>query len=209
MRRCADICVLGGDIFDFRWSTLPDEQSTVEAAVEWLEDLTTRSRTSEVHFLLGNHDYNKAFISRLPSLSEAHPNFTWHRFYIRHGDVVFLHGDVADRKMTARKLERRRERWLHHRPRGRWHSHAYEALVRARAHQLVPRAVYPHRIVARRIYAYLQNIGQGPTDGVRQVCFGHTHLAMEDYRYRGLVLHNGGAPIGESRYRILEVDISG
>ncbi len=204
----ADICVLGGDIFDFRWSTLPNEQATVEAAVEWLDDLTSRSRNSQIHFLLGNHDYNRAFIDRLPELADRHPNFQWHRFYLREGDAVFLHGDVADRKMTASKLEQRRERCLHHRPRGRFHSRAYDAVVHARAHLLVPRAVYPHRLVARRIMAYLQDIGEGPSAGVRQVCFGHTHLAMADYRYRGVAFHNGGAPIGSGRFRILDVTIT-
>ncbi|MBX3438851.1 MAG: hypothetical protein KF861_15270, partial [Planctomycetaceae bacterium] len=35
----ADLCILGGDIFDFRWSTLPSTEATVESAVAWLRAL--------------------------------------------------------------------------------------------------------------------------------------------------------------------------
>ena len=40
----AEILVLNGDIFDFRWSRLPDEESTIASAVEWLDRLLGQSR---------------------------------------------------------------------------------------------------------------------------------------------------------------------
>jgi len=203
----ADYCVLGGDIFDFKWSTLADTRSTVDAALEWLRDLCTRVPGSHVQFLLGNHDYHHEFIERLPALADGVHNFEWHRFYIRLGDAVFLHGDVADRNMTAEMLADRRSKWTAHHQRGRFHSRAYDLVVKSRVHLLVPRAVYPRRIVARRILSYLEDIGHSPANGVRQVCFGHTHLPVNDYRYGGLCFHNGGAPIGTSKFRILELDV--
>lgn len=205
----ADFCVLGGDIFDFKWSTLGDARTTVDAAVHWLHDLCTRASNTQIQFLLGNHDYHHALIERLPQLAEEVANFDWHRFYIRLGDAVFVHGDVADRRMTAQMLEERRSKWTAHRQRGRFHSRAYDLVVKTRVHLLVPRAVYPRRIVARRILAYLEDIGHCPENGVRQVCFGHTHLPVADYRYGGICFHNGGAPIGTRKFRILELDVDG
>lgn len=203
----ADLCVLGGDIFDFRWSTLPSISATVDAAVRWLHDLCEAAPNSRVEFLLGNHDYHAALIQRLPELSQHVSNFEWHRFYIREGNTVFLHGDVADRKMTADGLQKRRERSLDHEQKGKYHSQAYDLVVKSRVHLLVPRAVYPRRLVARRIVSYLKHIGQGPETGVQQVCFGHTHRPLRDYRYRGIAFHNGGAPIGTGRFDILDVDV--
>ena len=205
--RQADHCILGGDIFDFKWSTLGSAQKTIDAAVDWLHDLCTQAPESRVQLLLGNHDYHREFINRLPDLAKDVHNFEWHRFYLRLGDAVFLHGDVADRRMTAEKLASRREKWMSHRQRGRFHSRAYDLVVKSRVHLLVPRAVYPRRLVARRILAYLEDIGQCPGNGVRQVCFGHTHLPVTDYRYGGLCFHNGGAPIGTKRFRILELNV--
>ena len=61
---------------------------------------------------------------------------------------------------------------------------------------MLPGAVYPKRIVARRILSYLRDIGQGPESGIQHVYFGHTHRAVNGYVHRGVVFHNGGAPIG-------------
>src|SRR5687767_10218866 len=122
-------CILGGDIFDFKWSTLPDHTSTVTAALHWLHDLSARVPDCQVHFLLGNHDYHPALIERLPQLAAELPNFSWERFYLRLADAVFLHGDVADRKMTAARLEQRREMYRHD-SRSRAQHRAYDMVVK-------------------------------------------------------------------------------
>ena len=64
-------------------------------------------------------------------------------------------------------------------------------VVLTRLHKPVPHLVYARRIVVRRIYQYLESIGQGPATGVRDVYFGHTHRRLSNYRYRGLIFHNG------------------
>ncbi|MEX0585543.1 MAG: metallophosphoesterase [Pirellulales bacterium] len=202
----SDLCVLGGDIFDFKWSTLPSGDHTVDAALHWLHDLAASVPRCRMHFLLGNHDFHPGLISRLPGLAQILPNFEWERFYLRQGNTMFLHGDVADRKMTAAHLEERRMRFRHE-PRSPAHHRAYDLIVNAHVHAVLPRAVYPQRIVARRILSYLQDIGHGPETGIEHVYFGHTHRAVSGYRHRGLVFHNGGAPIGCAPYRILELEI--
>ncbi len=73
-----------------------------------------------------------------------------------------------------------------------------------RLHRSVPHLVYAKRIVVRRILKYLESVGQGPGNGVRNVYFGHTHRRMSNYRYRGLAFHNGGAPIKGMKFRIIE-----
>ena len=57
--------VLGGDIFDFRWSTLGTTSATVEAAVQWLEQFAADHPDCHFHYLLGNHNYHRRFLQRL------------------------------------------------------------------------------------------------------------------------------------------------
>jgi len=204
----SQLCILGGDIFDFKWSTLPSGDHTLDAAVAWLHDLSVGIPHCQVHFLLGNHDYHPGLIARLPLLKQTLPNFDWERFYLRKGNTMFLHGDVADRKMTAARLEQRRMRFSH-KPRRPVQHRAYDLLVNSQVHDILPKAVYPKRVVARRILNYLEDIGHGPRTGIEHVYFGHTHRAVNGYAHGGLLFHNGGAPIGRSAYRILELNIGG
>lgn len=199
----ADVFVLGGDIFDFRWSRMPILHS-VDRAADWLRELTKSCPRCYFHLVLGNHDYHAALIDRLVDLDEQISNLAWHRYYVRLGSSVFLHGDVADKKMNARMLAEARDRWLDHRQRGPFMSALYDVVVMTRLHKSVPQLVYAKRIVVRRILKYLESVGEGWHDGVRDVYFGHTHRRMSNYRYRGVTFHNGGAPIKGVKFRIIE-----
>ena len=203
----ADRLVLGGDIFDFRWSTLANRELTASAALDWLRDLHEALPSTEIHYLLGNHDHVEPLVESLPSLCRLHPRLSWQTYYLRIGSAVFLHGDVADRPMTTERFERRRSRSLHHgrRRRGRLSNTAYAALLQTRTHQIVPRVVYPNRVAARRILTYLDRIGQ--RDGVREVFFGHTHRPIDAFGYRGVTFHNPGATIGQAPLVVLRTEI--
>jgi UDP-2,3-diacylglucosamine pyrophosphatase LpxH len=203
----AEAFVLGGDIFDFRWATRHAAGQAVDDAAAWLGALAADCPGCHFHFLLGNHDYHRPFIDRLIRLEREIENLSWHRYYFRRGRSVFLHGDVADRRSDAAMLAAARSRWLHRRTRGPVLDRLYDAVVSAGLHRPIPYVVYRRRTVARRIYAYLENIGQGPEDGVRNVYFGHTHRAMSNYHYHGLLFHNGGAPIKGTRFAILEAEL--
>ncbi|MFZ5833378.1 MAG: metallophosphoesterase [Planctomycetota bacterium] len=203
--RGAEMFILGGDIFDFHWTTMRSVGHAVEEAVRWLETLAADCPLCDFHFLLGNHDYHQGFIDRLADLESRVTNLSWHRYYFRHGVNMFLHGDVADRPTTAEMLSLRRARWLHRKARAPvWH-HLYDLVIAAQLHRPVPYMVYPRRRVARRILSYLCDIGQGPDQGVRHVYFGHIHRTMADYSYGGLMFHNGGAPIKGTRFRVVDV----
>lgn len=199
----ADLFVLGGDIFDFHWAPIPPIRAA-KAAARWLNELTSGCRKCHFHLVLGNHDYHQVLIDRLVRLEKQTSNLSWHPFYVRLGGSVFLHGDVAERRMDARRLAEARGEWLDRRHRGPFLSKMYDVVVLTRLHKPVPHLVYSKRIVARRIYRYLESIGQGPEAGVRDVYFGHTHKNLADFKYRGLAFHNGGAGIKGIKFRIIE-----
>lgn len=199
----ADTFVLGGDIFDFHWSSLSIQKS-IERASNWLEQLTAFCPKCQFHMVLGNHDYHQAFIDHLEVLEQRITNLAWHRFYLRLGNSVFLHGDVANKEMDASMLIEFREGWLEKRRRGPFASALYDVVILTRLHKPIPHLVFSKRIVVRRIFKYLESIGQGPSNGVHDVYFGHTHKRVNAYRYRGLTFHNGGAPIKGVKFRILE-----
>ncbi len=200
--------VLGGDIFDFRWSTLPTVSATVDEAIGWLSHLVLGNGHCNFHFVLGNHDSHHLFIRELSSLADRTRNLAWHHYYVRLGPSMFLHGDVADRRMDQHTLARRRSRWHHDRPRSEMRHKLYDTVVHLRLHRLASSCVYRKRSVARRILVYLEDIGHGPQSGLRNVYFGHTHSPLEDFEYGGLKFHNGGAPIKGLDFRIVETDIS-
>src|SRR5437899_488420 len=52
----ANSFILGGDIFDFRWSTLPSADETVRHALRWLDDLVASHPLCDFQFIQGNHD---------------------------------------------------------------------------------------------------------------------------------------------------------
>jgi len=208
-RRSA-VLVLGGDIFDFSWSTLPTLADTVEAAFHWLSRLAADHPHCRIHYLLGNHDYCRPFIDYLEGHAGLIPNFAWHYFYLRLGPNVFLHGDVAEkRQMTHERLLEYRSHWLHRPLAGKFSRGAYEVVHRAHLHQPLPFLLHRKRRVARRVLAYLENQGEGPETGVRHVYFGHTHRRIFNYRFHGVTFHNCGAPIAGLRFRILECSYDG
>ncbi|MEN6408016.1 MAG: metallophosphoesterase [Thermoguttaceae bacterium] len=199
----AEMFVLGGDTFDFHWSKFPILKA-VDRACQWLRQLAASCPDCHFHVVLGNHDYHQAFIDRLMELDQQVSNLSWHRYYVRIGSSVFLHGDVAQRKMNARRLAESREKWLDRRRRGPLASLLYDVAVATRMHKPVPYLLFSRRIVARRIFRYLESIGQGPAAGVRDVYFGHTHKRLSNYGYHGMRFHNGGAPIKGLKFRIVE-----
>ena len=203
----AQLFVLGGDIFDFRWTTLRTIDHTIDAAIEWLRSLVDSHRHCEFHFIQGNHDANRLFTDRLAELAESRVNLSWHRYYLRMGNTLFLHGDVADREMDQDELIRRRMREEIDRKKGRMANFMYDAAISARLHLLTATLANPRKAVARRLVTYLEHIGHGPSTGLRHVYFGHTHAAMSNFQYDGLLFHNGGAPIKGCEFRILEAVI--
>ncbi len=204
--RTARTFVFGGDIFDFRWTTLSSIPATVKAATHWLSQLAPQHPSCEFHFVLGNHDYHEEFLPSLADLCESIPNLACHPFYLRLGNSLFLHGDVADEPMTAEAFHERRRSNLRHTKRGPASNLLYDAVVQARLHRLAATLRYRTRDVAQRILDYAEQLGHGPGSGLSNVYFGHTHRALSNYEFGGLRFHNGGAPIKGVPFRIVKTE---
>ncbi len=203
----SDTFVLAGDNFDFHWAAGRPVEESAEVAAEWLASLAGSAPGCRFHVLLGNHDHQPALIARLEVLRNELPNFAWDAWFVRLGSGVFLHGDAANFRMNAERLRRFRDHCAAKLPHNPGLEPLYEAVIRARLHVLCARAIYPHRVVARRLRRYLDEIGHGPASGVRDVYFGHTHRVLDGYEHRGLRFHNCGAPIAGLRFRIVRARI--
>jgi UDP-2,3-diacylglucosamine pyrophosphatase LpxH len=202
----ADTFILGGDIFDFRWSTLPTADERVRHALRWIDDLVASHPKCDFHFVQGNHDCNRRFVSALETYSATRPNLTLHPYVLRQGNNVFLHGDAADHPaMCFDRLKKRREHWSQDESRSQVRHVLYDLAVTARLHRLAGKVAHPRRRVVHRILGYLSRIQHGPETGVEHVYFGHTHDALHNFRYRGVTFHNPGAPMPGLAFRIVEV----
>lgn len=201
---CADLLILGGDIFDFRWSRLPSFRETSDEAAKWLDGLVGRNPDTRFCYLLGNHDHNDLLIARLNEINLARSNFEWHPFYVRLATTVFLHGDVTNGRTDAAKLAVSREKWQRHAQKGFFMNWLYDQVIRLGIHKAAARLMNPNRSVAEKLLYYLEEIGIGPAQGIDTVYFGHTHKPVLDFEYRGVTFHNGGAAMKGLRFHLLE-----
>lgn len=204
----ADIFVLNGDTFDFRWSHYGDTAETARKAIAWLKKLTVRSPDCAFHFVLGNHDHVGIFIDELHELAEHTPNLVWHPYYVKLGDTLFLHGDVANKRMTAEDLVRYRESWLHEESRGEIVNTIYDVAFRAGVHCALSKFAFPTSVVVERIRHYLDDIGEGKGSDTEVIFFGHTHTAVDNYEYQGQRFFNAGAPMPGLDFNILTAQVS-
>lgn len=204
----ADVFILNGDTFDFRWTTLPSIEETVQGAIDWLRALTSKFPACHFHFILGNHDNNQLFIEALSRFAVETENLSWHPYYLKLGDSVFLHGDVSDKRMMdAARLEKHREEWLHDTVRHPVLHHLYDVAVNVGLHKMAQAAKYPKKRVVKRVLSYLEDVGLNLDNGIKHVYFGHTHGAMSNFEFRGLYFHNAGSPMKGLEFNILRVEI--
>jgi len=196
--------VLGGDIFDFRWSTLKSPLHSIEFATDWLQSLVRDYPDCHFHYVLGNHDHHGEFPGSLEDLAGQNSNFRWHPLCLRIQDCVFLHGDAVDGHADVASLTRTRERDLHRKQKHPHLHRIYDATVKTGIHRPIPRLIHPHGRVVRRLLDWLEAAGHGLETGVKAVYFGHTHNPM-NLQYRGVWFHNGGGAIRGQVCRILQV----
>jgi len=190
-----DVLVLNGDIFDFRWSTLPDLQTTVTASIAWLDEVAKISPRLEVHYVLGNHDCQTFFRASLATLAETRPNFRWHEQGVRIGSAVFLHGDCTHRKMDPAGLERHRKAWDNQFQHRLWRAHAYVAADYLGLTWATHRGYFPRWETVGRVAHYLDQASADWRQTTRDCYFGHTHLPFSNYIRDGIAFHNTGSAI--------------
>ena len=191
-----DLLILNGDIFDFRWSTLPSHQDTVAEAIRWLEDLLREFPKCHFYFLLGNHDCLTVFQSALAQLAETQPRFSWHEHLLQLGPHLFLHGDCSTHKMGQEGFERYRRYWI--KDHGRSHGFAtiaYTLADRIGVTWLIHRALFRGEAVLDRLTYYLDESQANWRETVRYCYFGHTHEPFSGTVREGITYFNTGSTI--------------
>lgn len=190
-----DLMVLGGDLFDFRWSRVGSAAATTAASLDWLDRIIDTSPAVRWAFLFGNHDGDAVFLRGLRKWATRRSDFEIAGDVLRVGDTVFLHGDVIEGGKHVDGFDRYRRRWADKSTAGHWSSRAYDAVVAVRAHKVAAAAAHRRRITCRRLLDALRPLGHDYTEGLRRVVFGHTHRHLDGFYYDGVRFYNCGAAI--------------
>lgn len=191
----ADVLVLNGDIFDFRWSCLPTEAATISAAMQWMENLLQEHPGKPVHYLLGNHDCLSEFRAQLEDLTKDQPNLTCHEFQLRLDRNLFLHGDCANRKMDEETLRRFRDTWSRDRPRGQLGKKLYDGVDAIGISRQVHKWYFPERRTVQRVAHHLNHTLPEWRNCIDHCYFGHTHQPFSNHAFEGVQFHNTGSGI--------------
>lgn len=205
----ADVIVLNGDTFDFRWSHFRDEGQSVEAVLDWLRRFAADYPRAAVHFICGNHDCLDAFTRRLDDLVKECPSLQWHETHLQLGAHLFVHGDCAHRQMDAAGLDRYREVWKYDRPRAAWLAQGYRVADRLGITWAAHRAHFGPRGTLERLSWYLDRAVPGWKEVTAHCYFGHTHLPFRDRIHEGITFHNTGCAIAGARFAPVEFEIDG
>jgi UDP-2,3-diacylglucosamine pyrophosphatase LpxH len=200
----AHTLVLGGDIFDFKWSTRPSLRHSIDEAIRWVESLIVSYPNCAFYYILGNHDAHPDFVAELDRLAFEQPRLVWQPYVLRLGYCVFLHGDVLDGDSQHETIDARRRKHQEQPLPHRYRHWLYDAAVMARLHRVALHVVKRQVTVLRMLDRYLKEQGLDASSGVTDVYFGHTHREMDGVKYHGLTFHNGGAPLAGLSYRIIK-----
>lgn len=191
----ASLLVLNGDIFDFRWSTLPSPEATVQGANHWLRNLLNDLPDTEIHYLIGNHDCLPAHQVMLTTLANDIPRFRWHEHSLQVGNRLFIHGDCTHYPMNMDALRSYRATWSRHGQRGRVAAKAYQVVDRLGFTRFAHRFQFPLEKTLQRLTHHLDDACNGWRERTRQCYFGHTHEPFQDVEHAGLMFHNTGSGI--------------
>ncbi|MDI6796668.1 MAG: metallophosphoesterase [Desulfatibacillaceae bacterium] len=199
----ADLLVLNGDIFDFRWTTLDTVHDTMMAAISWLEHLTEQFEHCRIAFVLGNHDCNREFTRWLGVLADEAPNFSWHPDYLILHGAAFLHGDCVHRAASQWGLDAYRKPWKTVRKKSETANAIYQAVYQAGITRTVPRLYFRRKAMANRVLAYLTRMEPELMEGVESIFVGHTHVPFTDFVHKGKRFHNTGTAIHRRQFNLL------
>ncbi len=206
--KSADLIVLGGDIVDFKWSRLPDQEQTELAAIKWLQNFSAQYRNKQIIYLIGNHDWAPSYLTRLNHLATMNSHVEIYKYWYRQGDALFLHGDVTNTPPNHDSLKYRRSNGTHQRKKGRLQNSLYSLIFFLRLPVLINYLLNRNDRICKHLLQYLQN--EGLLDGtIRRVFFGHTHSVINHFELEGLTFFNSGAPLKYLASEILQFEIEG
>jgi UDP-2,3-diacylglucosamine pyrophosphatase LpxH len=188
--------VLGGDIFDFRWSIRGSHDLTLAAAIDWLQELLEQTGEAQIRFVPGNHDCHPQFLELLAQLSSREQRFDWHEHHFQIGDALFLHGDVLDARGS---LANYRSRFHHEHPQTDLKHRMYDIVVGLRLHKLVPLVRHRPDMTCRRLRQLIDSLPPASTVPVERVFFGHTHAPVFGFESQNVRYFNPGAALKHMR----------
>jgi len=191
----ADLLVLNGDTFDFRWSCYPSEEASLKEACAWLERCVGRFLGEEIHYVLGNHDCLVSFRDELEKLCDRIPTLNLHEHHLQIGRSLFLHGDCANRGMSKVRLGAYREVWSKDRQRGETGRKFYDVVDASGAGKLFHRLYFRQAATVRRVASYLDEVLPDWREELDDCYFGHTHMPFRDHEQDGVRFHNTGSAI--------------
>lgn len=205
----AEVLVLNGDTFDFRWSTVGNQAETRSAAIQWLRSLAGELPNCRIHFIVGNHDCVPSFRDELTRLALLLPHFQWHEHMLCLGSALFVHGDCAHRRMDGDGLIHFRENWERD---WRWNSAmavAYECVDRIGITKRVHELHFPRQKTIERLAFYLDSARPGWRETTRDCYFGHTHLPFVNHEHDGIRFHNTGSAIHQQEFNPISFEVYG
>ena len=211
----ADVCVWGGDLFDFCWSCQGDGPTSRRIAIEWLQRWRDEFPEKTFVYLTGNHDAQPEFQVALsnmfgsthikhspsspPSLAIQPSAMHVGLDAIRIGDCLMVHGDVIEAGGIASELPAYRGRWQHertgiaHPPKVR--NGLYNAAVGARLHLATAGIAHRRKNVCMRLLRWIRSQPDWVGHDVRRIVFGHTHRRLSGVRIAGYEFFNTGAAV--------------
>ncbi|MCM2373027.1 metallophosphoesterase [Aporhodopirellula aestuarii] len=225
----ADVCVWGGDLFDFCWSCEGDGPTSRQIALDWLESWREEFPEKRFVYLTGNHDAQPEFQRILAEWARPHrpakdTDMQDHELAlhdgavyvgldaIRIGDCLMVHGDVIEGGGSIDGLGRYRSRWHHertgiHQPPA-IRNHLYNAAVTARLHLATAGMAHRRKNVCMRLLHWIRCQPDWLGHGVRRIVFGHTHRRLGGVRIAGYEFYNTGAAVRHVPFEPVVLDLS-
>ncbi|QDT05285.1 UDP-2,3-diacylglucosamine hydrolase [Rubripirellula lacrimiformis] len=203
----ADLCVWGGDLFDFRWSRLENEESSIQEALDWLERWYVAFPEKRFVYLNGNHDAHTKFQDRLIQWAESRNRFTAGIECLRVAQTLWLHGDVIEGGGTSQGFEDYRRLWRHKPVANKFHSGLYDAAIAIRLHGAASWTVHREKATCLRVAKWLAEQPVEKTAGIKRIVFGHTHRRIDGACIDEIEFHNGGAAIKHVPFSPITVDV--
>jgi len=201
----SDFFVLNGDIFDFKWSTLPTSKSTTEQAVKWLKNICQNAPQCSFYYILGNHDAHVKMPPALRELEKKLANFKWSSTHFFIGSYLFLHGDLLFTFKKTSPFTRPPEKYLKAEPKHRVLSKGYNMAIGLGAHRFVT-SIMNTKQCASYSYTVLKKHSIAEMDQVTDVFIGHTHASFSNFKFKNLIFHNTGSAVADLHCNIINLN---
>ena len=198
----SEALVLNGDILDFNWSIAGDAVQTMAAGERWLRELTAGS-SCRIIYVLGNHDGLAEWARRCETLARELPSLEFSPDYYRVGDTLFTHGDLLmgpapfRTRALPEQIPQKRA----------WQGALYREVSKSGIASLATH-YHGRRRYARRLARNLGVLDTTLSQGVTQLCVGHTHLPFTNLSVEGLTVFNSGSAVCGMTFNLLRLDIT-